>query len=531
MNLRLVLTLCCAILAPPSFFAQQSYPVPEQPGSPVYNYLRYIHVLAGEAPLVHHAPASRAELLSSLRAIDTGTLDNSVLPLVRRIESYFAERVPLIASNGARLDIRPSVALSFRYSTDGDALLEKDLADIYRQQPPVFSFPLDLRFGSFASVYADFPVQKGYWAGTSANSWTNLPLSADECDMNAPDTAGISLGNTWASFMIGRGRLTTGESVSGSMFLSDASDRLDFALLTLFSPRFRVSLTTVELAPSRFVYYHHLAIKPFRFLSVALAEASNVNSSLDLRYLNPATVFHSFAGWRDDYPLSSESDSVGSQFGLIVDVVPRSGWRAYGQFVMNQFQTPYERSRFEGAQVIPDSLGGLAGIEHIRTFRSGILSCVLEGLYSTPWLYIMSNPEISFFSSRRELVAPDGKTTEYIRTWLGNGYGPDTASIMMRVLYDVPFAFSLSGSYRFTVQGSNGIRYLSGDVTYPTTVDEAVISTPSADSIRQHRILIEGTRAFSDRLEASASVGYSIVTGTVSDSDFSLSASVRRHLR
>ena len=183
-----------------------------------------------------------------------------------------------------------------------------------------------------------------------------------------PATAYLSSGNDFCTAVIGRGAQTIGRTVSGSMILSPTADRLNYASFTLFSPCLRFSMQPIELDTNRFAYFHTISFRPRPNLAFTFSEASLVNSTLDLRYLNPAMVFHSYAGWRDDYGKSTDNDpdndsvsSVGSQMGLGAEFVPLSGVRLYGQFLMNQFQTAYEDSKFPGADSIPNAFGGPRG--------------------------------------------------------------------------------------------------------------------------------------------------------------------------
>ena len=45
---------------------------------------------------------------------------------------------------------------------------------------------------------------------------------------------------------------------------------------------------------------------------------------------------------------------------------------------MNQFQTPYEIDNFSDSKAIPNSLGGLAGIELVRPYKKGYLTGTFE---------------------------------------------------------------------------------------------------------------------------------------------------------
>ena len=92
---------------------------------------------------------------------------------------------------------------------------------------------------------------------------------------------------------------------------------------------------------------------PRAFLSLSFSEAALVHSSLDIRYCNPFMIFHSYAGWRDDYGQTGDESPVGTQLGLTAELVPWGGFKLYGQFVMNQFQTSYELDNYSHGNRYP----------------------------------------------------------------------------------------------------------------------------------------------------------------------------------
>jgi len=361
-------------------------------------------------------------------------------------------------------------------------------------------------------------------------------------DINMPKTAYLSVGNEFCTAVIGRGALGIGRTFSGSMILSDSADRLDYASLSLFSPGVRFSMMPVELAPDRFAYYHTLSFRPLKNLSITFSEASLVNSTLDLRYLNPFMIFHSYAGWRDSaaygktegYPNSP----VGSQLALEMSLVPLRGMTVYGQFVMNQFQTQYERENFgEEAAKIPDSLGGTLGVRLSVPFASGFITGTLEGVYANPWMYILENKAISWYWSRFELVAPTSYTDKAVSGWLGSPYGPDTIAGVLNLRYEDPESFSLGLTYRFICKGINSEAFMAwneateGRTYYPQHLAEASATTPYGAARFQNLLLLEASwRPFST-IEVSGFAGYSIMTGAVEAQSPSLGCAVTWYAR
>ncbi len=496
-------------------------------GSRVYDAVDYLSVLSGRANLLVRAPASENEILGALRGMDLpegGPLSRLEESILRRLESGAPLLSVPAADKGAFLSVDPSFSLGLALPGGRKALLLPDLSDLHRGTESAVDLPLSISLADTWAAFANFNLRRGYWASIDSETWTTLPLSSSDVDMNMPSDAWVSSGSSWYTFSIGRGSLSAGSPLSGSMILSDSNDRYDWASLVLHGGRFRIEILPVELTPTRFLYFHGLAFIPHPSLGIHLSEAASVNSTLDLRYLNPAMVWHNYAGWKDKASYGTEVTPVGTQFGLSIDWIPLKGLKVYGQYAMNQFQTTYELENFAGAGYIPNSIGALGGLEYVTPWREGFLVLGAEGLYSNPWLYILENDLISWQWSRRELVAPKGHTTDWIRGWTGNPYGPDTLSAVLSARYDIPFSHRIDCSYRLVVQGDNGLGFLNhldgetGTAYYPETLAETTKAAPSGYSRTQHSFLLSGIAVLSRSLEIGGNLGYYYVPGAQSAS-------------
>jgi len=235
-------------------------------------------------------------------------------------------------------------------------------------------------------------------------------------------------------------------------------------------------------------------------------------------------LYHNYAGWRADYDGEATTEDVGSQMGLAIDVVPLPFFRVYGQFVMNQYQTAYEREHWPtAAGIIPDSIGGMAGLEYARPLGDGYVTANLEGVYANPWLYVLSNHDISYYWSRLELVAKNGLVADPVAGWLGSPFGPDSVAGIFRVGYERPGVFSAALQYRLVGSGSNLADFFtSDDGYYPTTVEEvtATAVSPSGNALWQNAVTVEGNWYVLPCLNLTLSAGYTVVSGSASGSSF-----------
>lgn len=488
-----------------------------------------------------NAPLSGYELAVHLESIPADQLSHQGRLMYDRVRGELDRKDALFSSQPLSIDIRPAITAGL-YWRPSEGTLPFESFEEYNRRPPLFSVPLRLDLGSYITAEADFSIGTGYWSAIKDDLSFSVPLNADSVDLNAPSKAWISGGNHFMTATLARGALEQGRTATGSMLLSDSCDRLDWAGFAFFSPDIRFSLTTIQLAPLRFAYFHELMFRPKPWLLVRLAEGATVASNFDPRYLNPVMIWHSYAGWRDDYGgVDSDDDGetdrspVGTQFGITVDIVPHPGIRLYGVFVMNQFQTEYELKNFgEGAMIIPNSLGGMAGLELQRPWKDGWLGLTLEGVYANPWLYILSNKDISLYWSRRELVAPSGYPARQINHWLGSPFGPDSVVLQADLRLSIPGARLFGLEYRFVAQGPNGERFLNApsDVpTYPDTVEEAKAATPTSPATYQNRVQLYACHTFSERFSLSGRFGWSVLSGNRGGHSPYADASFTWHIR
>jgi hypothetical protein len=266
--------------------------------------------------------------------------------------------------------------------------------------------------------YYNHPVSK--WG-------SNVPW-ADRIDLNMPLRAFAALGGAWWTFQIGRDRLSFGPGRTGNMAVSDTPDYYDFARISFFSDVFKYSVlvsqmplnaehlvadaSSLALPPpamgydllettNRYLYFHRLDIRLFKKFSIGISEGVMAgNSPLELRFLNPVTVFHSFFSWLD-YPEwgAAGGDMNGSLFSLDLEWAFLPGWALYSQIVMNEFSTPYESSRYPDQP--PPGMGYLLGAEYAVPLGSWALSFYAELVYADPFLYTLSTPFASMIWMRR----------------------------------------------------------------------------------------------------------------------------------
>lgn len=486
----------------------------------IYDAMHILSVESRQTTLADRQPLSKGELAEYFSSFEGASIPQASEPLYGMMQEYFSGHSFLVNKKYFAFDVNGIFSLQGQYVYKPENEVRLDSFLRYNRTPAVISVPIQLMFTPYVNFFTDLSIKKNYWASGLSYPYTNLPLAASAIDAGFPHRANITIGGRYGVLTIGRGALNVGRSLAGSMLLADAVDRLDYISAAVFYKQVRLSLTVTELEPTRFVFSHEAAFRPLDWISVRLYEGVVLNAPFDPKYLNPMMIFHNYFGWREStFNGKPSASSVGCQLGVGVDIVPVRGLRIYGQYGQNQLQTSYELNTYPEARNIPNSFGGLAGIEYIHPFPFGHLSVTGEFLYANPWMYIMENKHISLYHRRKDTVAPAGKTDDYIMAWLANPYGPDTMGGFLQFALTQPKQYGTKLRYRFLVKGENEENFFKEpdkDVYYPPANHYdplAQAKTPSANPSYFHTLSLEGSYTVIKNLELTGGLNWTIVNG------------------
>lgn len=513
----------------------------------IYDAMHILSVESRQATLADRQPLSKGELAEYFTAFDKAVIPQASKPLHRMMQGYFSAHPFLFSNKYLSFDVNGIFALQGQYVYKPDNEVRLDSFLRYNRTPAVISVPLHVMFTPYIDLFADLSLKKNYWAAVFSYPYTNLPLEGNAFDAAFPRQAGLSVGSRFCNLTIGRGSLNIGRSLAGSMLLADAVDRLDYITASVFHKKVRLSLNVIELEPTRFVFSHEAAFRPIDWIALRFYEGIVLNAPFDPKYLNPMAIFHNYFGWKEKTFNTNASDtsgksSIGCQFGIGIDIVPVRGLRLYGQYGQNQFQTSFELKNYPDARNIPNSLGGLAGVEYIYPFSFGHLAVAGEFLYANPWMYIMENKYISLYHSRKDTVAGKEMTKSPINQWLANPYGPDTMGGFLQVSLTEPQKYRAKLGYRFLVKGENEDNFFNPDkekpgkphIYYPDANHYEPIaqaSTPSSNPAYFHTLSLEGSYRVIKQLELSAGLNWTIVSGRKSGHAVDIYSSVIYRVR
>jgi len=448
---------------------------------PLMEDLRAVVRSQGNSFLSLTPPLSRDEVLAILDDIDPDQLPSPLrLRYDRIMDNLYPS--PVYSLDQFEAAVHLKAALEGRYRSNTDVpWLKKD-----NTSPALLAIPINLFFADRVELFFEPILAADPWYyNHPVSSWgTNVPWMGERIDLNLPLRAYGAVGGSWWNFQIGRDKLSFGPGRTGNLAVSNNPDYYEFVRLSLFSKVFKYSFfisqmpmngedilkdpSGINLPPpapagtkdfaettNRYFYLHRLDMRLFKRFSIGLSEGVMVgNSPLELRYLNPLMVYHSFFSWRDYGKWGAiKGDMNGSLFSLDLEWAFLPGWALYGQIVMNEFTTPTEKTKFPDQP--PRGMGFLLGAEYVHTLADWVLSWYTEFVYTDPFLYTLSTPYASMIWMRR---ASDIGSKDVRYDWFGHREGRDMFLAALGVSAAAEkLSFSLDLSFK--MQGEHGLKW------------------------------------------------------------------------
>jgi hypothetical protein len=450
------------------------------PGDPILDDVRFLVRESGASFRSFTPPLSRDEILQTLDEIDPETLSPPLRDLYDGV--YAALNPPLLYAEGlfglaAHVNVTPQIHV--RTNT------EIPFGKPDTENPLVLALPLTVYFADTVELTITPSISTDPLSyGEQGSHWgVNIPYEADRFDMNMPLRAFVAAGGPWWNFQLGREKVSYGLGHTGNLALSATPDYYDFARVSLFSRSFKYSAFVSQIplnlgdpqilsderrdaaaameAPlnttQRYLYHHRIDARFFRKVSLGASEALIAgNSPPELRYLSPLIVLHNAWPWRDydEWGKGEKGYMTGSLFSLDLDWAIIPSLALYGQFVLNEFSTPYEVANYPEDQP-PNGLGYLAGIEYTHVLSAWKALVYGEFVYTDPYLYTLSSPFASYIWMRR-LSEVGAKPLRY--RWIGHGEGRDMALFALGASFSKP-DLRLSADVSFINRGEHGIAW------------------------------------------------------------------------
>ncbi|HEY9053749.1 MAG TPA: hypothetical protein VIO60_02910, partial [Rectinemataceae bacterium] len=263
---------------------------------------------------------------------------------------------------------------------------------------------------------------------------TNYLEHSYDVDFQTPKRALVSFGGPIWNMSLSRDRVSWGNGRTGNFIVDGHSDFQDFARLSIFTGGFKYDWLNVflETNPSssesedkefKVLMAHRIEFRPFKGLTFAVSEdVMYQNEVFDLRYLNPAFIFHNLNN-RSMFNAIAHAE---------VDFSPIRGLNIYGQFVMDQARAPNESASQS------DAMGYMGGVEVAIPAGAGIVETSLEFALTTPLLYRRDG--IDFMTFRKYFTHGNPAGPGYILSvdYLGYEYGGDAMVLQWDGSFRIP---------------------------------------------------------------------------------------------
>lgn len=408
-----------------------------------------------KAQFLTNQPLSVGELRFYLKDIPYEELSYQGKALYDKVRDYLNTSDDFFPEQDLRLFLNLKLNPELYYKSNKDI----DWSFNYNYRDFAVNIPVIIGFSDYFTIEPDLFIGKNYPATQNWWNFTNIPYSGNQFEFLTPRFAygstGLTFDNWGVNFHVGKEGLQIGKAYAGSIIYNNTFETDAYFQLNLFTKWLKYTMDLVQVCNTKFFYVHQLDIRLFNNLKFGMIEGSLLNSSFELRYLNPFMLMHQFGSWNDYGYLMSAAESklygeghFCAYLAFTLDYVPVKNVRLYGMYAQNEIQdlggkpSDYDLS-------VPDSLGGQLGLEIKIPFANGYINNFLESTYASPYLYIKQSPDWSLWRTRKDM-----QTGKQVESWMGLPYGPDSFAVKAGSSYrEARFEFGFD--YLFLIKGQN----------------------------------------------------------------------------
>ena len=370
----------------------------------------------------------------------------------------------------------------------------------FRYQTPFLSVLMRVYFGSWFQLEGGIAVSNNnHHLYESSLGWVINKYNGELLTLGMPDQfpaslqfdfpwrAGISAGNEYFNFIIGRYPHSYGSGVTGNLIIGDNFTYQEIAQLTFMNNYFTYSLSVTQFDQQipeetddgigegtnnpitsisqrqfsgdqmyRIIHRFDINIMDRVRLSMDLATLYNTDNSFDLRFFYPFFFHHNLSNYTNETEMSYY-DEANNMMGFTLEGALPWGLSASFSFVLDQAQTYAEK-----AGAVPPAYGMQANVKHTKRFNKGRLDSFFEFVLTNPYLYLNGktyadgeyNYNLDYIVGYYSMNFSDAGYSGYV-------WGPDSIVMALGSEYisDSNFSVALNALYR--TQGKKGYRLRS----------------------------------------------------------------------
>ena len=407
----------------------------------------------------------------------------------------------------------------------------------YFYQDNLGTVPVKFGISDYITIESDPFLGKSHYGASEADSYCNIPILNGDPEFMfmryAYGSTGICFDKWGFNFILAKEGLKIGNTSMASIIYNNSFETDGYAQLNIFTNSFKYSMDIIQVDFQKYLYLHQLEFILLKKLKFSLVEGSLACDSLQLRFLNPFMFMHQFSAWNDYSPDNSpySEQNFCAYFSWLLECTLIKNTRLYVLYSQNEIQSKIERETEMGA-LYPDSLGLQIGADISIPYKNNSYwNISLEGVYTSPYLYLKFTPKASLYR-----VRDDNLSSDYIKSWIGSPYGPDSIGLQFMFGYEKVSKWKLNLGYLFTAKGENDfgmfeeyaesknekydgiyssyyptVAYKLGLVSHEEAYDDAMNMLPSGIIQFTNQIVLNGEYRFNKHIKTNGQFVYSLI--------------------
>lgn len=452
------------------------------------------------------SPMSGRILEIALQRIDTSKLSQTQLEeyndLYNEIVNDEEINTIFYSDNfGLDLGLRANLAFNFEDYEKFDFSTQKvdhrnDNMIPYRYQEGFVSIYPKIYFGDYIFIEGNFELRnndrRNYesslgWLITGADNQFSFMGNGYPNSMapEIPYKAGLSVGNDYIHFILGRYPHSIGSGITGNLMVGDNFLYQEISNLSLISNYFtyNISITRFDQMDNlgggiakisqrefdgmqQFRVVHRFDINLFnkaRF-AVDLATIYNSTYGFDLRFFYPFVLSHNYYNYTNF--LEKETfDEANNMMNFYLEIAPIRGLSVSLQFAIDQMQV-----YFETQDSVPAAWGALANVKYSTPISNlGHLDSWFEFAYTNPYIYLNGKYDDNGMDYNLDYIT--GYHTKHVQDYGYSGYqfGPDTILFALGSEFNsANWKAGIKTLYRVSGKNRLGNKYVN---IYETDID------------------------------------------------------------
>lgn len=395
-------------------------------------------------------PLTAGEIEFYFKQFDRESLSDSGKEVYDQIDNFLHTRPKGLYPEVLRFALTPSLNPEVYYKSNSE--IQWTFPNNYYKDN-FATIPIKVALTDYFTGEMDLHIGQNQWAMRKSDNYTNLPLSFKEFDFYQPTfaygAAGASFDKWGFNTSVSRTGLRVGKTLTGSIVYNDTFMTNAVFQLNVYSNYFKYNMNVVQISqqrgdiPEKYLYMHQFQANFWKRVRFTFVEATLVSGSFGIQNLNPFNYMHSFGLWGD-----VRHDKTSQYMGVMLEFYLCKGLRLYVNYCQNESTAFYE-----APDGFPDGIGWQGGLDlTLPSKKGGYWHGQIEGIWTTPWLYLRHGPESCFWSTREDM-----QSHTISRTWMGTPYGADCVGFQIEGGYEKPGKWSAKIGYALFAHGENTI--------------------------------------------------------------------------